>query len=87
MVGHTNIITCSVKTEKAEHTCTILNKIISKFVAKLVKYKIRFKGILTFLGLDNRDTSLKSVYLIVNQYSKKQINKIIILHKKMLLKR
>ena len=34
-----------------------LNKIVSKFVAKLLKYKIMFKEILTFSGLDYRDAS------------------------------
>ena len=42
-----------------------VNKIICKFVAKLIKYRILFKDILTFLGLDYRDASLKILYLIV----------------------
>ena len=29
-----------------------VNKIVSKFVAKLLKYRILFKNLLTFLGLD-----------------------------------
>ena len=36
------------------------NKIVTKFVAKLFKYRIMFKDILTFLGLDYRDASLKT---------------------------
>jgi hypothetical protein len=39
-------------------------KIVSKFVAKLIKYMILFKDILTFLGLDYRDASLIILYLI-----------------------
>ena len=35
-----------------------LDKIVRKIVAKLHKYKILFKDILTFLGLDYRDTLL-----------------------------
>ena len=31
---------------------------LSKFVEKLLTYRIMFKGILTFLGLDYRDDSL-----------------------------
>ncbi len=31
-----------------------LNKILSKFVAKLLKYMIMFKDLLTFLGLNYR---------------------------------
>ena len=34
------------------------NKIASKFVENLLKYRIMFKVILTFLGLDYRDASL-----------------------------
>ena len=40
----------------------ILNNIVSKFVAKLLKYRILFMNILTFLGLDYR-----------YQYTKNQI--------------
>ena len=42
-----------------------LNKIVSKFVAKLIKYMILFKDILTLLGLDYRDASLITLYLVV----------------------
>ena len=34
------------------------NKIVSKFVEKLLTCRIMFRDILTFLGLDNRDASL-----------------------------
>ena len=40
-------------------------KIVSKFVAKLIKIMILFKGILTFLGLDYRDASFITSYLVV----------------------
>ena len=36
-----------------------------KFVAKLPKYMILFKGILTFLGLAYRDALLVTLYLVV----------------------
>ena len=39
--------------------------IIRKFVAKLLKYSILFKDILTLLGLDYRDASLIILYLII----------------------
>ena len=57
------------------------SKIISKFVEKLLKYRILFKDILACLALNYRD-----VYNIVhcfprNQYLKNQINRIILLHK------
>ena len=42
-----------------------LNIIISKFVAKLLRYRILFKDILTFLRLDYRDSSLITLYLVV----------------------
>ena len=34
------------------------NKFVSKSAEKLLKYRIMFKDILTFLGLDYRDASL-----------------------------
>ena len=40
-------------------------KIESKFVAKLLKSMILFKDILTFLGLDYRDTLLIALYFVV----------------------
>ena len=39
-------------------------KIVCKFVAKLIKYMMLFKDILTFLGLDYRDASLITFYLV-----------------------
>ena len=42
-----------------------LNIIIRKFVAKLLRYRILFKDILTFLRLDYRDSSLITLYLVV----------------------
>ena len=38
---------------------------VSKFVAKLIKCMLQFKDILTFLGLDYRDVSFNTLYLIV----------------------
>ena len=38
---------------------------MSKFVAKLIKCMILFKGILTFLGLDYRGASLITLDLVV----------------------
>ena len=43
----------------------IRNKIVSKFVEKLLKYRIMFKDILTFLGLDYRYDTLISFYFVV----------------------
>ena len=40
------------------------NKIESKFVEKLPKYRIMFKNILTFLEIDYRDASLIPVYFV-----------------------
>ena len=42
-----------------------LNKIVSKFVAKLAKYRKQFEDILTFLRLNYRDASLIKLYLDV----------------------
>ena len=42
-----------------------LNKILSKFVVKLLNYRILFKDTLTFLGLDYRDALLITLYLVV----------------------
>ena len=42
-----------------------LNKIVSKFVEKLVKYRIMLKDILTLLGLNNKDDSLITLYFVV----------------------
>ena len=38
---------------------------VSNFVAKLLKQRIFFKDILTFLGFDCRDAMLINVYLAV----------------------
>ena len=61
---------------------------IRKFVAKLLKYRIMYKDILTFLGLDYRVALLKILYLIVIgiKKSKNQINRMILSHKKLFLK-
>ena len=40
-------------------------KIMYKLVAKLRKYRILFKDILTFLKLDYRDDSHKILYLVI----------------------
>ncbi len=39
-------------------------KILSKFVEKLLKYRIMVKDIIMFLGLDYRDASLVTLYLL-----------------------
>ena len=41
------------------------NKIVSKIDEKLLEYRIMFKDILTFLGLDYRDGLLKTLYIVV----------------------
>ena len=46
---------------------------MSKFVAKLREYMIQFKDILTFLGLDHKDVSLITLYLVVIGFSTPQI--------------
>ena len=40
-------------------------KIVSQFVEKLLKYRIMFKDILTFLGIDYRDAPLITLYFVV----------------------
>ena len=42
-----------------------LNKSFRKFVAKLIKYRILFKELLTFLELDFREASLLTLYFVV----------------------
>ena len=54
----------SVKTEYTKYENIRFDKIIRKFVAKLLKYRILFKDILTFLILDYRDALLIILYLI-----------------------
>ena len=54
------------------------NKILSKFVEKLLKYRIIFKDILTFLELDYRDAlpiTLYSVDTGITTQSLKSIRK------------
>ena len=55
----------SVKTEQAKYKCISFDKIVSKFVGKLLKYRILFTDILTFLGLDYRDASLIILYVVL----------------------
>ena len=45
----------------AEYKCISLNKIVKKFVAKLIKPRILSKDIFNFSGLDYRDASLYSL--------------------------
>ena len=40
-------------------------KIVSKFVEKLLKYRIMFMDKLTFFELDYRDASLITLYFVV----------------------
>ena len=53
--------------ELNNHNIKVKNplKILSKIVEKLLKYRIMFKDILIFLGLDYRDASLITLYLVV----------------------
>ena len=55
----------SVRTEYTKYENIRFDKIRRKFDAKLLKYRILFKDILTFLILDYRDASLIILYLIV----------------------
>ena len=41
------------------------NKIVGKFVVKLLKYRIMIMDILTYLGLGYRDASLITLHLVV----------------------
>ena len=41
------------------------NKIISTFVEKLLRYRIMFKEIHTFLGLEFRDVSLITLFFVI----------------------
>ena len=66
----------SVRTEYTKHENIRFDKIIRKFVAKLLKYRILFKDILTFLILDYRDASLIILNLIVIGISNKKIRSI-----------
>ena len=49
----------------ADYYWLSINRIVSKFVAKLHKYILLFQDILTFLGLDYRDASPITLYLVV----------------------
>ena len=84
MEEQTNLNTCRVS-ELKNRMLMLLNKIVSKFVAKLIKYMLLFKDILTFLGLDYRDASLITLYLnvlrISTEYSVNQINRIFLTFK------
>ena len=66
----------SVRTEYTKYENIRFDKIIRKFVAKLLKYRILFKDILTFLILDYRDASLIILYLIVIGISNQKIRSI-----------
>ena len=49
----------------AQYKYTSFDKIVRKFDAKLLKYRILFKDILTLLGFDYRDASPIILYFIV----------------------
>ena len=66
----------SVRTEYTKYEIIRFDKIIRKFVAKLLNYRILFKDILTFLILDYRDASLIILYLIVIGISNQKIRSI-----------
>jgi hypothetical protein len=53
-----------------------MNKIVSKFVAKLLKYRKLSKDILTFLELDYRADLLLTLYLVVTGISISKIRQI-----------
>ena len=64
-VGQTSIKTCRVsELKKAKNECINLNKIVSKFVAKLLQYRILFRTYL-HLRLDYRESWPIIVYLVV----------------------
>ena len=84
MVRQTNTCSVSELNKQNINACMSCYKIVSKFVAKLLKYRILFKNILTFLGLDYKDVSLITLYFVVigpriskikNQIEKKGILK------------
>ena len=62
----------------------IRNKIVSKFVEKLITCMIMFKDILTFLDLI---IEVIRIFFFYESVSKNQINRIIIMHKNLLLKK
>ena len=49
------------------------NKIVSKFVEKLLKTGYFFRDIPTFLGLDYRDASFVTLYFVVKGISMSKI--------------
>ena len=51
------------------------NKILSKFVERLLRYRKLFKGSLTSLGLDYRGASLMTLYFVVLEISIKKSDK------------
>ena len=67
MEGQTKIKTCRVSelNKLNIHGEVYMYKIVSKYVAKLIKYMILLQDILTFLGLDYRDALLITLYLVV----------------------
>ena len=52
------------------------NKLESKFIEKLLKYKLMFKDILSFLCLDYKDASLLTLYFAVLGISIQKIRSI-----------
>ena len=80
MVGQTNINTSRVSDLNWQKINVVdvesLNKIISKFVAKLPKYRIMFKVIFTSLGLDYREASLITLYFVVLGHSIRKLRSI-----------
>ena len=60
----------------AKYECLSFDKILNKFVAKLLKYRILFKDIQTFLILDYRDALLIILYFIVIGISNQKIRSI-----------
>ena len=65
-----------MRTEFTKYEFINFDKIIRKLVAKLLKYRILLKDILTFLGLDYRDASFITLYLIVIGISTPKIRSI-----------
>ena len=63
------------------------NKIVGKFVEKLLKYRIMFEDILTFTGLERCSAYNNVICCPRNQYAKNQINRIITSYKILLLKK
>ncbi len=86
MVGQTNINTCTVSKLNYQNV-----KVESKLLVNLLKNCFItgycLKDILTFLGINYKDTSLKKLlYCPRNQYSKNQIYQIILSYKNLLFK-